>query len=54
MLQTKAIVLRVQDDVKDWDRVSWFSPGLARKKRDIYLLRFIAVTSIKQWKTNKV
>ena len=26
----------------------------ARKKRDIYLLRFIAVASIKQWKTNKV
>ena len=26
----------------------------ARKKRDIYLLRIIAVVSIKQWKTNKV
>ena len=26
----------------------------ARKKQDIYLLRFIAVGSIKQWKTNKI
>ena len=26
-LQTKAKVLRAQDDVKDWDRVSWFSSG---------------------------
>ena len=26
----------------------------ARKKRDIYLLLFIAVASIKEWKTNKV
>ena len=25
MLQTKAKVLRAQDDVKDWDLVSWFS-----------------------------
>ena len=24
-LQTKSKVLRAQDDVKDWDRVSWFS-----------------------------
>ena len=36
-----------------WSR-NLCSFATAKKKRDIYLLRFIAVASVKQWKTNKI